>query len=80
MKKIVVLLLVLLMANGFIFAGGQDEASAEGDEQLEIVMVVKLEGEAWFDNMKIQLIMVQDFRMKKNIRKLSVGMKKLQKN
>jgi len=53
MKKIVVLLLVLLMVNGFVFAGGQDEASAEGDEQLEIVMVVKLEGVAWFDNMRL---------------------------
>lgn len=53
MKKIALLLLVFLMVCGFIFANGKKDESAEGDEQLEIVMVVKLEGVAWFDNMRL---------------------------
>jgi len=39
------------------FAGGKKEKPAE-EEQYEIVMVVKLEGVAWFDNMRLG---IQDF-------------------
>lgn len=53
MKKIVALLLALAVVGGFAFANGQQESSAAGDDQLEIVMVVKLEGVAWFDNMRL---------------------------
>ena len=53
MKKVAVLLLVFIIASGFAFAGGQKAQSSGGDDQLEIVMVVKLEGVAWFDNMRL---------------------------
>ncbi len=53
MKKIAAMLLVLIVIGGFVFAGGQQESSAQSDDQLEIVMVVKLEGVAWFDNMRL---------------------------
>lgn len=46
-------MLVLAVASGFLFATGQNEAKAEKKDQLEIVMVVKLEGVAWFDNMRL---------------------------
>lgn len=53
MKKIVVLLLALTAVSGFVFANGQQDGKAAGDDKLEIVMVVKLEGVAWFDNMRL---------------------------
>ena len=53
MKKIVAMLLALIVVGGMAFAGGAQESSAAGDDQLEIVMVVKLEGVAWFDNMRL---------------------------
>jgi simple sugar transport system substrate-binding protein len=53
MKRIVAMLLALIVVGGFAFAGGAQEKSAAGDDQLEIVMVVKLEGVAWFDNMRL---------------------------
>ncbi len=53
MKKIVAMLLALIVVGGMVVAGGQQESAAAGDDQLEIVMVVKLEGVAWFDNMRL---------------------------
>ncbi len=53
MKKIVAMLLALIVIGGLAFAGGTQESSKAGGDQLEIVMVVKLEGVAWFDNMRL---------------------------
>ncbi|MBN1838233.1 MAG: autoinducer 2 ABC transporter substrate-binding protein [Spirochaetales bacterium] len=52
MKKVFMLVLLLGFAAGLAFAGGAKEGAA-GEEQFEIVMVVKLEGVAWFDNMRL---------------------------
>ncbi len=53
MKRLVLLMLILVVAStGIIFAGGQKEAAADSDV-FEIAMVVKLEGVAWFDNMRL---------------------------
>jgi simple sugar transport system substrate-binding protein len=48
-KKLVTVLLILAMVGGTLFAAGQTEAAAK-DDKLEIVLVVKLEGVAWFDS------------------------------
>ena len=53
MKKLLASVLLLMLAFSFAFAGGKQEAAKKGDGKLEIVMVVKLEGVAWFDNMRI---------------------------
>ena len=50
MKKFVVILMSLLFISTLAFAGGSGEAG--GGKQKTIVMVVKLEGVAWFDNMR----------------------------
>ncbi len=53
MRKTAILFVVLsTLIAGIAFAGGQREA-ASADEPYEIVMVVKLEGVAWFDNMRL---------------------------
>lgn len=53
MRKTAILFVVLsTMFAGIAFAGGQGEQAA-GDEQFEIAMVVKVEGVAWFDNMRL---------------------------
>lgn len=53
MKKTTLLLVVLaLVFSGMTFAGGQSEA-ATADEPYQIAMVVKVEGVAWFDNMRL---------------------------
>ena len=52
MKKVFMLVLLLAFATGLAFAGGGKEGAA-AKEQFEIVMVVKLEGVAWFDNMRL---------------------------
>lgn len=57
MRKLVLLLVLALLAATLTFAVGSSE-EATGDDQLEIVMVVKLEGVAWFDNMRLG---IQDF-------------------
>lgn len=49
MKKLVTVLLILAVVGGTLFAAGQTEAAAQ-DDKLEIVLVVKLEGVAWFDS------------------------------
>ena len=56
MKRLLLILLALVVAAGFVFASGQkaEETEGEGEKpQLEIAMVVKLEGVAWFDNMRL---------------------------
>lgn len=54
MKKLLITAVLLTFLVGLAFAGGQGEGeAAEGEEQYEIVMVVKLEGVAWFDNMRL---------------------------
>ncbi len=50
MKKLVILIVVLAMAAGVLIASGKKE---DGKDVFEIVMVVKLEGVAWFDNMRL---------------------------
>jgi simple sugar transport system substrate-binding protein len=55
MKKAAILLVVFaVLLSGMAFAGGGKEAApAAGDDVFEIVMVVKVEGVAWFDNMRL---------------------------
>lgn len=57
MKRFLLLCLVILSLASFAFAKGQGEkqttVTAGAKKQLEIVMVVKLEGVAWFDNMRV---------------------------
>ncbi len=54
MRKLLITAVLLTFLVGLAFAGGQGEQeAAEGEEQYEIVMVVKLEGVAWFDNMRL---------------------------
>jgi simple sugar transport system substrate-binding protein len=53
MRKTAILFVVLsMMVAGLAIAGGQSEAAADGDV-FEIAMVVKVEGVAWFDNMRL---------------------------
>lgn len=53
MRKTAILLVVLaVVIGGMAFAGGGREA-APSDDQFEIAMVVKVEGVAWFDNMRL---------------------------
>jgi len=53
MKKLLAMMLILmLVASSVVFATGAKETATKKD-QLEIVMVVKLEGVAWFDNMRL---------------------------
>lgn len=53
MKKTAILVVVLaLMASGVVFASGKAEEGT-ADEPYKIVMVVKVEGVAWFDNMRL---------------------------
>ncbi|HUX19755.1 MAG TPA: substrate-binding domain-containing protein, partial [Spirochaetia bacterium] len=55
-KRVFFLFTLLVLVAGIIFAGGQSEkgttTSAAG-KKYSIVMVVKLEGVAWFDNMRL---------------------------
>ncbi len=54
MKKLALFLILAVLLGTTAFAGGQAEGEAAGgEEQYEIVMVVKLEGVAWFDNMRL---------------------------
>jgi simple sugar transport system substrate-binding protein len=54
MRKTAILFVVLAMiVAGLAVAGGQGEAAAGGSDQYEIAMVVKVEGVAWFDNMRL---------------------------
>ena len=46
MKKLLILTIVLLLTAGLA-------VSAAAKDKYEIVMVVKLEGVAWFDNMRL---------------------------
>lgn len=53
MKKTALLfVLIAALVAGMAFAGGQSEEAA-ADDVYEIVMVVKVEGVAWFDNMRL---------------------------
>ncbi|TVR04412.1 MAG: autoinducer 2 ABC transporter substrate-binding protein [Spirochaetaceae bacterium] len=53
MKKTAVLLVVLaVLIGGIAFAGGAREERT-ADRQFQIAMVVKVEGVAWFDNMRL---------------------------
>ena len=58
MKKFLILLALVLFATTVAFAGGTSDQGTAGGDQYEIVMVVKLEGVAWFDNMRLG---IQDF-------------------
>jgi simple sugar transport system substrate-binding protein len=52
-KRLLAVMMVLaIAATGLAFAGGQKEAEVK-DDVFEIAMVVKLEGVAWFDNMRL---------------------------
>jgi simple sugar transport system substrate-binding protein len=51
MKKLLATLVLTLGVVGLAFSGGG--GGETGEEQFEIVMVVKLEGVAWFDNMRL---------------------------
>jgi len=48
-KKLVTVMLILALVGSVVFAAGQKEAAA-ADDRYEIVLVVKLEGVAWFDS------------------------------
>lgn len=53
MKKTAILfVLIAALVGGTAFAGGQGEEAA-GDDVYDIAMVVKVEGVAWFDNMRL---------------------------
>jgi simple sugar transport system substrate-binding protein len=54
MKKyfVVIVFLLFLVAGLAVFAAGGKEETAESVGQFEIVMVVKLEGVSWFDDMR----------------------------
>ncbi len=51
--KIQYVLFLLLFSSMMLFAGGGQEVTSSDDDVFEIVMVVKLEGVAWFDNMRL---------------------------
>ena len=52
MRKVFLVFLALIIGLSiFVIAAGQK--GEEGEGQFEIVMVVKLEGVAWFDNMRL---------------------------
>jgi len=53
MKRALVAVLVLAVLGGSLFAGGSKETAAAKKDKFEIVMVVKVEGVAWFDNMRL---------------------------
>lgn len=54
MKKVVMLLSLLAFTVGVVFASGTSEkAAGTQGKKYSIVMVVKLEGVAWFDNMRL---------------------------
>ncbi len=53
MRRFLVILASLLFISTLAFAsGGGEKGAAAGGKQKSIVMVVKLEGVAWFDNMR----------------------------
>jgi len=51
MKKLALLVLIVLIVPFVALAGGEKEKA--GEDQFEIVMVVKLEGVQWFTNMRL---------------------------
>lgn len=53
MRKLLTTLLLALVVVSFVFSGGAGEKQQAGKEKFEIVMVVKLEGVAWFDDMRL---------------------------
>lgn len=57
MKRFLIIACVLFATAALAFGGGEKEDAAEQEgateEQYEIAMVVKLEGVAWFDNMRL---------------------------
>lgn len=54
MKKMIASVLVLmLLVSSVAFAAGSKEADTAKDDKFEIVMVVKLEGVAWFDSTRV---------------------------
>jgi len=57
----VLMVLVLVLSGYTTFAAGTKEEAAPGKAKYEIVMVVKLEGVAWFDNMRLG---IQEFNNK----------------
>jgi len=52
MKRVLVILGTLLFISSLAFASGTGEKGGAAGKQKSIVMVVKLEGIAWFDNMR----------------------------
>lgn len=50
MKKLMIFFVILAMAAGVLIAAGKKD---DDKDVFEIVMVVKLEGVAWFDNMRL---------------------------
>lgn len=62
MRKLLILLLIV--SSLFLACSGQEEggeaAAAGGDEQFEIVLVVKLEGVAWFDSTRVGMTRFND--------------------
>jgi simple sugar transport system substrate-binding protein len=56
MRKLLVLLVLLTVSATFVLANGSSEKSttaSSGGKKYTMVMVVKLEGVAWFDNMRL---------------------------
>jgi simple sugar transport system substrate-binding protein len=53
MKKLLVIITSLLILSTFAYANAQKEQAGAAGKQKTIVMVVKLEGVAWFDNMRL---------------------------
>jgi simple sugar transport system substrate-binding protein len=61
MKKILIFAVLAAVIAFIAVAAGQKEEGTTGKGQYEIVMVVKLEGVAWFDNMRLG---IQEFSNK----------------
>ncbi len=54
MKKVCSLFAILLvLSGGMLFAGGQEEQVDAGDQTYTIATVVKVDGIAWFDRMRV---------------------------
>lgn len=54
MKRCILVFTLIVLAAGVVIAGGQGEqGTTAGAKKYSIVMVVKLEGVAWFDNMRL---------------------------
>jgi simple sugar transport system substrate-binding protein len=60
MRKLWVFLLAVLVILSFSCKSGDSDAQEGGDKQFEIVLVVKLEGVAWFDSTRVGITRFND--------------------